>query len=250
MNNKNKKIIAIVSVSFVVLLAAIFIALGLTVWRVKNTVDWVKTFSDSLIINQSQDNKKFEKTITIEQEDVKVSSFFQMMEIYNQDGRPVGHIVVDERYYNLDTTEFDTYDEYFFYDGRMYMYRKNGEDATDTDFTSTWDIFWEVFNENWGKNKYSFDNVLFEDMQIEHSEDAHTLTTTISNENCKSFFDGNDDAKYISEIKLAMSIDNDFKLINFKLKYKYKETQEVTIEIVSKASTEIEIKDFSDLIYD
>ncbi|MBD5087020.1 MAG: hypothetical protein HDT32_06685 [Clostridiales bacterium] len=250
MNSKKKKIIAIVAVSLVVVLAAIFLALGLTIWRVKTDIDWVKAFSDSMIINQSQDNKKFEKTITIEQEDVKVSSFFQMVEIYNQYGRAIGHIVVDERYFNLDTTEFDTYDEYLFYDNRMYMYRKNGEDATHTDFTSTWEIFWEVFNENWGKNKYYFDNDIFEDMRIEHSEDAHILTATVSNDNCKAFFDGNDDAKDISEIGLVMSIDNDFKLINFKLKYRYKQTQDVTIEIVSKAPTEIEIRDFSDLIYD
>lgn len=243
MKSTKAKIIIIVSLIVAVVLTAALLTLGFTVWRPKSAEEWLNDFSGSMTVHQGQDNQKLEKTIIIEEEGSKISSFLQTVEIYNQGGRPVGHIVMEELYFNLDTTEFDTYDEYLFYDGVMHMSRKNDDEITYTEFSSTWEIFWEVFNENWGNNKYSLDKALLEEFKINHSENTHTLTALVADNNRRAFFNDSEDFKDISKVGLEMSIDNNLKLIDFKLQYKYKEKQDVTIQIVSKESTYIEIED-------
>ena len=93
MGNKKKKIIAITAASVVIVLAATFVALGLTVWRPKSTDEWLRDFAASLTMPQGQEEQKYEKTITIEQDGQKASTFFQTVEIHIQDGRPVGHLI-------------------------------------------------------------------------------------------------------------------------------------------------------------
>ncbi len=244
MENKKKKTIAITAASVVIVLAATFVALGLTVWRPKSTDEWLRDFAASLTMPQGQEEQKYEKTITIEQDGQKASTFFQTVEIHIQDGRPVGHILVEEKYYGLGTTEFDVNDEYYFYDGKMYMRRSNGDDISNTEFTSNWDVFWEVACENWGNNGYVLKKTVFEKMKISHSKGIHKLTATVSSDNRKEFLGGAEDFKDISQAELAMSVNDGLQLVDFTLSYRYKDNQSVIINIVGKEPTQIEIKDF------
>ncbi len=250
MNKKmklTKKNIVIISISSVLIaLTIVFLSLGLTIWKPRSTEEWLADFSSSLLLVQDQSNQKTEKTISIEENGVVVSSFYQLVEINNQDNKPVGHIIVEEKYPTIETNDFNTYDEYFFFDNTMHMRRTNGDEVVNANFSSTWAVFWEVVNESIGENKYVFEKALFNDFELKHKKGVHTLKTTLFEETKNKFFNNKEEANQFSDVSFVMSLDKDCKLIDFSLQYKLKQNQNVKVEIKKLQSTEIKIKDFSD----
>lgn len=244
MTHKKRNIIIISAVSAVLVLASVFLSLGLTIWRPKTTEEWLNDFSSALVIKQNQSDRKTEKTIVISEGGAEVARYYQLVEVHMQGGRPVAHLIAKENFLNLGTTEFDTYDEYYFYDDTMYMRRENGGEITNTKFSSTWDVFWEVVSENMGKNAYHLEKDVLADLELTHDGGVHTLNANISDEKKETFFGKTENTNDMSAVSLNMQIDDVPTLISFKLSYTFKTTQNVTIEINALDPTEIVIDNF------
>lgn len=234
---RNAFIISAAAVALV--LAIVFLSLGLTIWRPKTTEEWLKDFSAALVMQQDQSNRKAEKSIVIIENETEVARYYQLIEVHTQNGRPVAHLIAEEKFPSLGTTEFDIYDEYYFYDGTMYMSRNNGGEVSGANFSSTWETFWEVAYENMGKNAYSLDQEAFESIDITHDGDIHTLNVIIDEDKKDKFFVETDGVNDMRGISMTIRMDDVLTLVSFQLSYMFQNTQSVTIEIKSDEPTEI-----------
>ncbi|MDE5721646.1 MAG: hypothetical protein K2I30_02760 [Clostridia bacterium] len=243
MTSKKKIIVTTLSISLAVVIAAVFTALALTVWkpRVKKTTQqWLDDFKNSLAINKDGSEQKTEKSIVITENGAEVARYYQLIEIKNQDGKHVSHFSAKEEYPSLETREFDVYDEYYFIDGTMYMQRTAMEETNGTSFISSLEVFWEVVSENLGSVTYDFSESNFENLNLTHEDGEHAFTAAVS----EKFFVGAEDLSDMSDITVSMAIDDDLNLIECKITYRYKGTQNVEIKTCKSVPSEIEIKDF------
>lgn len=174
-----KRIIIISSVSAAVVIGMVFLILGLTIWRPKTTQEWLNDFKSSLAFNIENHNQKTEKNISITENEIEVASFYQLVEIKEQEQGTVAHILIKENYPTLETDEFNIFDEYYFLNGTMHMYRKSGGEEVVTDFASTWEVFWEIANENAGSAEYNFAENIFENLEILHEDNLHKMSANI-----------------------------------------------------------------------
>jgi len=238
MTRKKKVLIISISLSLAVVVAAVFITLALTVWKPKPkaTQEWLDDFNQSLLIQKDGSEQKTEKFIVITENGVEVARYYQLVEIKNN----VAHLSTAEEYPSLETREFDIYDEYYLIDGTMYMQRTAMEENNGTSFISSLDVFWEVVSENLGSVKYDFSEKNFSDLNFVH-DGGHAFTAAVS----ENFFVGAENLSDMSDMKISMSIDEDFNLVECKITYLYKGTQNVEIKTCKSVPTEIEIKDFA-----
>lgn len=244
--HKKKLIIISLSAGAAVAIAATFIALGLTVWKPKkkSTQEWLYDFKNSLSANVGTDELKTEKSIIITEDGAEVARYFRLLEIKNQNGETVAHLSLTEEYPTLDTNEFNVNDEYYFIGGTMYIQRIAGEEKNGTDFASSWDVFWEVVNENAGSASYDFSQSNFTDLKLTHENGLHSLSASVPIEKKYSFFITSEEVADMSEIYISMTIDTSYSLIEFEMNYIYMDKQSVVIRTVNSEPGEIEIKDF------
>lgn len=244
MTHKKKFIIITISISLAVAIAVTFITLACTIWKPKTTQEWLNDFKNCLVMNKDTSEQKTEKSIVITEDGKEVARYYQIVEIKNQNNGTVAHLSVTEEFPTLETQEFDTYDEYYFIDGRMYMQRTVMEETNGTSFASSWDVFWEVVSENLGSVNYNFSENVFSDLVISHNNGVHSFTATISDENKIIFFAGAENLGDMSNINISMSMDDSLTYCECKITYTYKNTQFVELKTVKSEPTEIEIKDF------
>lgn len=245
MTRKKRNIFIISAISIVIVVGIVFLSLGLTIWRPKSTEEWLKDFSTALIMKQDQSDQKTEKRIVIVEDGIEVARYYQLVEIHTQDGRPVAHLVAEEKFPSLGTTEFNTYDEYYFYDGTMYMSRDNGGEISSTKFSSTWEVFWQVVNENMGKNTYTLNKEVFINYDISHDNDIHLLSAVVADDKKEKFFNDIDGIGEMSGIEINIELNETLEFVTLNLSYLFKGTQNVKIEIKSCEPTEINIKDIN-----
>ena len=122
--------------------------------------------------------KKTYKNITITEDGNAVALYEHLIEIKDQNEEKIAHLSVKEEFPMLETDEFDTYDEYYFIDGTMYMQRITAGETNGTSFGSTWAVFWEVVTENLGSTNYNFTESNFTDLILTHNEHTHSMTAT------------------------------------------------------------------------
>lgn len=243
---KKKIILICCTIAFVVIVGAVFLTLGLTVWSnkepQKTTAEWLNDFSESLAFDSNNANQKFEKSIRITESEVLVCDYYLLVEVHEQEQGIVGHIELIEKYPSLDTEEFDTYDEYYFINNTIYMRRESNGESVSTKFSSTWDAFWEIPSEMFGH--YVFKESLFAATKIDYVDDGVSLYTEVANERKSEFFDKNTNADRITNAVIKMEIDNNSLLKKFELKYILKEKQNVSSIVTRGNADKIVIKEF------
>lgn len=245
MTHQKKKILILSAAAVIAAVAAVLITLAFTIWRPKNTREWLNDFQNSLIYNRNNMNQRIERQIQVTENEKQVSNFYQLVEIKEQEGGTVAHIIVQETYPGLDTLEFDIYDEYFFYNEVMYMYRKNGEDVVSTKFPSDWNVFWEIANENIGGTKYNFSEGILTDLEMSHAKGEHTLSAAVSEEKKREFFGGTEDRAVFTSVRFHMALNETLRLTKFEMTYAVENKQNVRTTITQKEPETILIKDFA-----
>lgn len=245
MMHKKKLVIVSISTGLAVAIAVTFITLALPIWKqkVKTTQEWLNDFKACLTIQKDDSEQKTERSIIITEDGEEVAKYYQVVEIKNQNEEKVAHLIVKEEFPTLATNDFDTYDEYYFIDGTMYMQRIAAGETNGSSFGSAFDIFWEVVSENLGSASYNFNESNFTNLQLTHEGKSHKLTALISEQKKQSFFVGAEDLASMSEISIAMTYEESG-YYDLTIKYKYQDNQFVTIRVIKSEPTEIEIKDF------
>lgn len=246
MTRKKKLLIISISISLAVALAITFITLAFTVWKQpsKTTQEWLNDFKNCIVVEKDDSEQKTHKSITITEDGNTVALYEHLVEIKNQNDEKIAHLSVKEEFPTLETDEFDTYDEYYFIDGTMYMQRIAAGETNGTSFGSTWEVFWEVVNENLGSANYNFAETNFTDLLLTHNEHTHSLSATISDSNKYEFFAGAEGVADMSGINVAMTFNDETGYYDLKIGYTYKDKQSVEISISKTEPTDIEIKDF------
>ena len=246
MTHKKKLLIISISISLAVALAVTFITLAFTVWKpkVKTTQEWLNDFKLCLIMQKDDSEQKTHKSITINEDGNAVALYEHLVEIKNQNDEKVAHLSVREEFPTLEMTEFDTYDEYYFIDGTMYMQRIAAGETNGTSFGSTWEVFWEVVTENLGSENYNFAETNFTDLLLTHNEHTHSLSATISDSNKYKFFAGAEGVADMSGISIDMTFNDETSYFDLTICYTYQSKQSVEIKISKSEPTDIEIKDF------
>lgn len=246
MTHKKKILIISISVSLAVAIAVTFITLALTVWKQKpkTTQEWLDDFKSCLVTQQNDVEQRMLKNITINEDGNMVALYEHLVEIKNQGDEKIAHLSVTEKFPTLETDEFDTYDEYYFIAGTMYMQRIAAGETNETKFGSTWEVFWEVVNENLGSAKYNFSESTFTDLSLIHDEHTHSMTATISENNKYKFLSGTEGLTDMSGICVAMTFNDETGYYDLKLNYTYKDKQSIEIKVSKSEPTDIEIKDF------
>jgi len=246
MTHKKKILIISISVGLAVAIAVTFIALALTIWKpkVKTTQEWLNDFKACLILQQDNSEQKTYKNITITEDGNAVALYEHLIEIKDQNEEKIAHLSVKEEFPMLETDEFDTYDEYYFIDGTMYMQRITAGETNGTSFGSTWAVFWEVVTENLGSTNYNFTESNFTDLILTHNEHTHSMTATITDSNKYKFLAGAEGLADMSGINITMMFNDETGYYDLKIGYTYKDKQSVEISISRTEPTDIEIKDF------
>lgn len=244
--HKKKLLIISISVSLAVALAITFITLAFTVWKKppKTTQEWLNDFKNCIVVEKDDSEQKTHKSITITEDGNAVALYEHLVEIKNQNDEKIAHLSVKEEFPTLETDEFDTYDEYYFIDGIMYMQRIAAAETNGTSFGSTWEVFWEVVTENLGSANYNFAENNLTDLLLTHNEHTHSLSATISDSNKYKFFAGAEGIADMSRINVAMTFNDETGYYDLKIGYTYKDKQSVEISISRTEPTDIEIKDF------
>ena len=243
MTRKKKILIISISSSLAVAIAVVFIALACTIWKPKSTQEWLNDFKACLTMQKDDSEQKTERSISITEDGTEVARYYQIVEVRNQNEENVAHLSVIEKFPTLDTTDFDTYDEYYFIGGTMYMQRIAAGETNGTSFGSTLEIFWEVVSENLGSVNYNFTESNFTNLELTHEKNIHKLSALISEADKQSFFEGAENLLDMREISITMTYE-DSGHCEMQIKYKYHDKQSVTIEIVKSEPIDIEIKDF------
>lgn len=243
MTRKKKILIISILSSLAVVIAVVFITLACTIWKPKSTQEWLNDFKSCLVMQKNESEQKTERLISITEDGTEVAKYYQVVEIKNQNGEKVAHLSTKEEFPTLETTEFDTYDEYYFIGGTMYMQRIAAGETNGTSFGSTWEVFWEVVSENLGSVSYNFTESNFTNLELTHSGKTHKLSALISEQNKQNFFTGAEDLAEMSAISIAMTYE-ERGYCEMQIKYKYRDKQFVTITIIKSEPTDIEIKDF------
>lgn len=244
MTHKKKLLIILISISLAVAIAVTFITLALTVWKPKTTQEWLNDFKACLVLRQDESEQKTKKSITITEDGNAIALYSQLVEIKNQNDEKVAHLSVKEQFPTLETNEFDTYDEYYFICGTMYMQRVAADETNGTSFGSTWEVFWEVVKETLGSTNYNFTESNFTDLSLTHDEHNHSLSATISEENKYEFLAGAEGLADMSGISVSMVFNDETRYCELKIGYTYQNKQAVEIKITKSEPTDIEIKDF------
>ena len=246
MTHKKKILIISISLGLAVAIAVTFIALALTVWRQKprTTQEWLNEFKSCLVMQKDDSEQKIQKDITITEDEDIVALYNHLIEIKNQNDETIAHLFVKEEFPTLETDEFDTYDEYYFIGGTMYMQRIAAGETNGTSFGSTWEVFWEVVTENLGSVDYDFTESNFTDLILSHDEHAHTISATISDVNKYKFLIGAEGLADMSGISISMTFNDETGYYDLKIGYTYQNKQSVEIKISKTEPTDIEIKDF------
>ena len=246
MTHKKKLLIITISISLAVAIAVTFITLAFTVWKpkVKTTQEWLNDFKACLILQQDNSEQKTYKNITITEDGNAVALYEHLIEIKDQNEEKIAHLSVKEEFPTLETDEFDTYDEYYFIDGTMYMQRIAASETNGTSFGSTWAVFWEVVTENLGSTNYDFTESNFTDLILTHNEHTHSMTATISDSNKYKFLAGAEGLADMSGINVTMMFNDETGYYDLKIGYMYQDKQSVEISISRTEPTDIEIKDF------
>lgn len=242
MTHKKKILIISISISLAVVVAVTFIILALTVWKpkVKTTQEWLNDFKACLVFQKDDSEQRTERSIIITEDGAEVAKYSQLVEIKNQNDENVAHLSVKEEFPTLETDEFDTYDEYYFIDGTMYMQRIAAGEKNRTSFGSTLNVFWEVATENIGSVNYDFTERNFSDLNLTHNEHKHTLSAKISDNNMQKFLAGAEGLADISNLNLSMDFDDSTGYFNLEIKYLYQDKQVVQIKIIKSEPIEIE----------
>ena len=270
MTHKKKSILISISICLVIIIASVFIALSFTVWESGNkssqettqpenpnpeqpnpeepTIeepepDKLKDFNSVFKIQKDDSEQKTERSIVVTEDGVEVAKYYQVVEIRNQNNKNVAHLSVAEEFPTLETTEFDTYDEYYLIDGIMFMQRVSAGETSSTSFGSTIDVFWDVVSEYLGPASYNFAESYFTNLQLLHDGNIHKMSGLISDEHKSSFFEGAEILSDMSEISIAMTYEESG-YFDLQIEYEYQQKQHVTIRIIKSQPTEIEIKDF------
>lgn len=246
MTHKKKLLIILISVSLAVALAVTFITLALTIWKQtpKTTQEWLNDFKACIVIQQDDSEQKTFKNITITEGGNTVALYEHLVEIKTQNDEKVAHLSVKEEFPTLETTEFNTYDEYYFIVDTMYMQRIAAGETNGTSFGSTWEVFWEVVNENLGSTNYDFAESNFTDLTLTHNEHTHNMTATISDGDKYKFFAGAEGLSDMSGISVTMTFNDETGYYDLTIGYTYQDKQSVEIKISKVEPTNIEIKDF------
>lgn len=242
MSHKRKLWIISAGVAAAVIIT-IFTAMFCTVWRPKSKQEWLDIFQNSLAFSKDAMPQKTEKSISITEEGTEVANFYQLVEINEQDGKTVGHIVVEEKYPLQETSVFDIYDEYYFIDKTIYVFRKNGEDEVTTSFSSAWDAFWQIVQENTGAVNYAYNKEIFSDLEITHKNE-HSLYAKVLNENLSKFL-GDANTENITDLSIGHLLNENLTLKNFNMLYTIDSKKKVTSQIARTTPEYIEIKDFA-----
>ena len=227
-------------------IAITFITLALTIWKQtpKTTQEWLNDFKSYLVLQQDDSEQKIQKNITITEGEDAVALYSHLIEIKTQNDEKVAHLSVKEEFPTLETTEFDTYDEYFFIVDTMYMQRIAAGETNGTSFGSTWEVFWEVVTENLGSKNYDFSENNFADLVLTHNEHMHNMTATISDSNKYKFLAGAEGLADMSGINVTMMFNDETGYYDLKIGYTYQDKQSVEIKISKSEPTDIEIMDF------
>ena len=246
LKHKKKILIISISISLAVAIAVTFIALALTIWKpkVKTTQEWLNDFKACLVLQNDNSEQKTYKNITITENGNSVALYEHLVEIKIQNDEKVAHLSVREEFPTLETNEFNTYDEYYFIGGTMYMQRIAAGETNGTSFGSTWEVFWEVVNENLGSTIYGFAESNFTYLNLTHNEHTHNITATISDGNKYNFFAGADGIADMSGISINMTFNDETGYYDLTICYTYQSKQSVEIKISKSEPTDIEIKDF------
>ncbi len=246
MTHKKRLLIISISISLAVAIAVTFITLAFTVWKQppKTTQEWLNDFKNCIVVEKDDSEQKTNKSITITEAGNAVALYEHLVEIKIQNDEKIAHLSVREEFPTLETDEFNTYDEYYFIDGTMYMQRIAAGETNGTNFGSTWEVFWEVVNENLGSTSYGFAESNFTDLNLTHNEHTHSMTATISEGNKYNFFAGAEGIADMSGINIAMTFNDETGYYDLKIGYTYKDKQSVEISISRTEPTDIEIKDF------
>lgn len=246
MTHKKKLLIISISIGLAVAIAVTFTTLAFTVWKqkVKTTQEWLIDFKSCLVLQQDNSDQKTHKSITITEEGDTVALYEHLVEIKTQNDEKVAHLSVIEEFPTLETDEFDTYDEYYFIGDTMYMQRIAAGETNGTSFGSTWEVFWEVVNENLGSTNYVFTESNFTNLTLTHNEHTHSMTATISDLNKHKFLVGAEGLADMSGISVSMTFNDESGYYDLKIGYTYQNKQSVEIKISKVEPTNIEIKDF------
>lgn len=246
MTHKKKILIISISIGLAVVIAVTFITLAFTVWmqKPKTTQEWLNDFKACLTMPQNDIDQKTQKNITITEDENIVALYSQLIEIKNQNNEKIAHLSVKEEFPTLETDEFNTYDEYYFINGTMYMQRIAAGETNGTSFGSTWEVFWEVVTENLGSVNYDFTESNFTDLTLIHEEHIHTMSAGVSNNNKYKFMFGAEGLADMTEISVSMTFSDETGFFNLTIGYIYQNNQSVEINISKSEPTEIEIKDF------
>lgn len=246
MMHKKKLVIILISIGLAVAIAVTFITLALTIWKQKpkTTQEWLNDFRSCLVTQKDDSEQKIQKSITITEDEETVALYNHLIEIKNQNDEKVAHLFVEEVFPTLEIDEFDTYDEYYFINGTMYMQRIAAGETNGTSFGSTWEVFWEVVTENLGSVNYDFTEGNFTDLILSHDEHSHTLSATILDVNKYKFLIGAEGLADMTEISVSMTFNDETNYYDLKIEYTYQNKQSVEIKISKTEPTDIEIKDF------
>ena len=248
MTRKKKILIISISICLAVAVAVTFITLAFTVWKpkVKTTQEWLNDFKACFAMQRDGSEQKTERSISITEEGTEVANYYQLVEIKNQDDGTVAHLTVTEVFPTLETDEFDTYDEYYFINGTMYMQRIASGETNGTSFGSTWEVFWEVVSENLGSVNYDFTESNFTDLTLTHNGHAHAMSATISDSGKDAFLAGAEGIGDMGQISVSMTLDDETGYFNFKINYTYLDKQTVTINIIKSEPAVIETESITD----
>ncbi|MDR2266038.1 MAG: hypothetical protein LBE09_00435 [Christensenellaceae bacterium] len=198
----------------------------------KTTQHWLNDFQSVLIIDKSLTHQKFENKVEIWELDEKAVSYTQICKVDLTNKLPKAHLIVEEEYHTLKTTQYNIHDEYFLCDGIFYIKRITDDEEVTSDYAASIDIFWDVVHENIGGSDYNFDQEALLNLSIIHTESGHSMSANVLEDRKNSFLGDNHDFKKMNDIRILMQLDQNLKLVHFQLEYytdKINKTQKVIV---------------------
>ena len=245
---KKKKIILFASIAGAVLaVAAVFIALGCTVWRSsgkkRTEEEWLAVFAASMPYDTQNLSQKTERSVCVYEGETLVAENYLLVEVNEQAEGTVGHIVQRDTYPALETEEFNVADEYLFINGTMRMRRENGNDTVRSEFASDWNAFWQVATEN--ARTYVLQRDLFAAFSVQSDKRGAELTATVAESGVLAFFGNAENAAGVRDVTLRMALDENDRLAELQLNYARENGQSVRNTVRRGASEGIAVADIA-----
>ncbi|MDR3185549.1 MAG: hypothetical protein LBU04_01870 [Christensenellaceae bacterium] len=202
------------------LLYLVFISISMAAFFacVTSDVPLLNAFQSSLEIDRNQQKQAIYKNIEIHDGNSLIAAYTQSYDVDLSGERPYAHLLMEERYFTIGSTNSDLRDEYTIKEGVLSIKRVIDDDEITSNYAADMDIFWTIIDENIGGNNYQLYEDCFEDLKIEENESC-SMSAKVKDSKKSEFFGDETDTDSFSNVAIQINLDSHQKLLYFELTY-------------------------------